>query len=916
MQPEPLARMTRSIDLDGDGWSIREALGQTWQWYLNAPPPAMGNNVADAAAVVAATPGWIPARVPGSVIGDLMRAGELEDPRVGRNSRAAEWVAERSWVYRRAVTLPPPAAGERVVLELDGVDPEASVFWDGIEIGRTAGLYRAARFELTAVAADAPSSALRGGGHLLAIVVHPAPDSQPQVGRTDLVRVHAPRVGYGWDFCPRMRHQGIWKSARIVIGALQLTGMRVRADLDEGLSRGVVAITAVLEAGLKHGAEHATERSAEAEPADEVDILAELSLDGRVVASRHLAATPGEVALKLEVDTPELWWPNGFGRQALYTLRVQAGHGGTGAERRVGFRNIRWSANPDAPADALPYTAVVNGVRVPLIGWNWAPADALYGTIRPERVRHLVHLAADSGARLLRVWGGGLVESETFYGACDDAGLLVWQEFSQSSSGMQSAPATDAGFVALMRAEAEAIVPTLTQHPSLAIWGGGNELDSGGVPLNEERSPVLAALAETVHRLDPGRYWLPTSPTGPEFHNRLDRIRANPSGQHDVHGPWEHQGLEAQHTLYNAGTALAHTEFGVEGMTNLRCLLTLIPEAHLWPTDRSNPVYRHLGEWWNNCEFVQRVFAHRLHTVEQVQRASQLLQSTGLQYAIEADRRREPRCSMVLAWQLNESFPNAWCTSSVDYRGDAKPAYYAVARAFAPQRASVRTERSAWAGHETARAEAWLWSEPVAAGLVPEGGSVTLRLLTMAGSVLGETAVPLGEIIGPVAVARLDVPLTDARAAGESMVMWHVQWRDAVGRMIDDDRVLASTTADLAGLLELETSVIETDLLAGADADATWVRVRHRSGPTVVGLRFVDARPIAAPGWAVIDGDPRPLMPGEERRVRVRWRDDDPDGFGRLLGVESWNTNPTCIDSSGIESGQKGAMHDNRTRRE
>src|SRR5439155_27376201 len=106
----------KTISLDGGDWTIREALGDTAEWYLGAPLPEAGNNVAEASAAIAAAPGWLPARVPGAVIDDLHRAGELPDPRVGRNSRAAEWVAERSWVYRRAGDLDESAAGGQSVL--------------------------------------------------------------------------------------------------------------------------------------------------------------------------------------------------------------------------------------------------------------------------------------------------------------------------------------------------------------------------------------------------------------------------------------------------------------------------------------------------------------------------------------------------------------------------------------------------------------------------------------------------------------------------------------------------------------------------------------------------------------------------------------------------------------------------------
>jgi beta-mannosidase len=149
--------------LDGDDWEVRGCLGDEWQWHVHKPWDA---------------PGWIPARVPGSVIDDLWRSGELPDPYHGRNSRLAEWVPERSWVYRRRVAGPG-------TVRFDGVDHAALVFVDGEQVGRHEGLYEP--FEVT----------LPGGEHQLAVVIAPAPASEPQVGRTSRVRVHRPRMNEG-----------------------------------------------------------------------------------------------------------------------------------------------------------------------------------------------------------------------------------------------------------------------------------------------------------------------------------------------------------------------------------------------------------------------------------------------------------------------------------------------------------------------------------------------------------------------------------------------------------------------------------------------------------------------------------------------------------------------------------------------
>ena len=473
-------------------WQFRGWLGEEWRWHVDKPWDA---------------PGWLPARVPGSVVDDLWRAGEVPSPYRGRNSRLAEWAAERTWVYRRRI-----AGG---VVEFGGVDHEATVFVDGEGVAQHVGAFTPFRIEVPP------------GEHVLAVVVHPAPESEPQVGRTSRVRVHKSRMGYGWDFCPRLVHQGIWRPVTLD----PPPRVSPHVTLQDGVGR--------------------------------VDV------DGELV---------------LEVESPELWWPNGMGEQRLY----RAG------EFDVGFRTLELDG----------YRFVVNGKPMPIRGWNWVPIDVLYGVPRPEKLEHLLSLAARAGVNVLRVWGGGLIETEEFYELCDRLGLLVWQEFSMSSSGIESVPSDDPGFVATMVEDARDIVPRLRRHPSLALWCGGNELDADG------SEPVLAALREVVRELDPGRAWLPTSPLGED----------------DIHGPWEHQGPGPHNEFYDSRTGALHSEFGVEGMTNRRALEALVPPEDRWPAGRNNPVYEHLGAWWNNEPLVQGVFGGRLDNLDLLRRASQWLQ--------------------------------------------------------------------------------------------------------------------------------------------------------------------------------------------------------------------------------------------------------------------------------------------------
>jgi beta-mannosidase len=678
--------------LDGDDWQLRGCLGEEWKWHVNRPWDASG---------------WLPARVPGSVIDDLWRAGEVSNPYYMRNSRLSEWVPERTWIYRRRV------AGEGVI-RFDGVDHKATVFVDGEEAGRHEGAFTP--FEIRVPA----------GEHQLVVVVHAAPESEPQVGRTSRVRVHKSRMGYGWDFCPRLVHQGIWRS--VTMNPPRDAFPRVR---------------------LEHG-------------------IGIVEVDGETV---------------LRVDSPELWWPNGLGPQRLY----RAG------EFNVGFRTIELDGD---------YRLVVNGEPVQIRGWNWVPLDALYGVPRPEKLAHLLELAARAGCNLLRVWGGGLLESHEFYEHCDRLGLLVWQEFSQSSSGLESVPSDDPEFVAAMAADAREIVPRLRRHPSLAIWCGGNELDG------DDSTPVLAALRHVVRELDGERAWLATSPLGDK----------------DVHGPWEHQGLREHHRHYDTQTAKLHSEFGVEGMTNRHALEALIDEEHRWPADRTSPVYEHLGAWWNNAPLVQRSFGGRIRDVETMRRASQWLQYEGLRYAVEATLRRG---AGVIPWQLNESFPNAWCTCAVDYHGVPKPAYYGVARAYrgAP---SAQFATSAWGGEQEARASV----------------SAPARFVSLDGRVVAETGG--GEITAPLDGFPSDVFLLD----------------------LGENRYVMTRTETLEPLLDLPPARVETEFVAQSHK----LRLRHADGPAALGI-VIEA--------AVCSDNVIDLLPGEERTIEVEGSE--------APRVEGWN---------------------------
>lgn len=673
--------------LDGDDWLLTPLLPmefwwrQAWKrdWSPTGCPP-WGQ--------------WIRACVPGDVISDSLEAGLIPHPYKDLNSLACEWLSERDWVYRKEFTLPEAWRGKHVRLRFEGVDDACEVYLNEHPLGEQEGMFVPFEFDVTErLHFDQPNL-------LTVLVKHmpPVDEVQGQIGLTRRARRWKARFTYDWDWCTRLVPLGIWQSVELLAtdGAwIWDVWVRPRVEAD----------TAEVEVQVQLQTAHQESREWSLQ-------LCIVSPEGEFVAYqsgtvRLCAGILTTYRSTLSVPCPQRWYPHDLGEQPLYQLRVALScEGNVSDEREVtfGIRTVRAVPNEGAPPDALPYTLEVNGKRLFVKGWNWVPHEQMYGRVRPERYERLLTLAKEAGCNLLRVWGGGLLEREQFYDLCDRLGILVWQEFPLSSSGIQNTPPDDEEYLRYIQRQAYLMVPQRRNHPSLVIWCGGNELmDEQDVPLTDDH-PALAKLKEVVQERDPDRIWLPTSASGP-----VEGASAELAGtgkMHDVHGPWVYLGAEEHYRFYNTIDPLFHSEFGVEGAANLAVFEQFISPEHRFPPDASNRVWLHHGSWWIHREKLEALFG-RIEDLETFVRASQWMQAEGLRYAVESHRRRQGRCSGVCPWQFNEPFPNTACTNVVDYLGQPKPAYWWVRRAYQQVHVSLRYDRLTYQPGEEWRAEVW-----------------------------------------------------------------------------------------------------------------------------------------------------------------------------------------------------------------
>lgn len=866
--------MPHQISLNGN-WLCKSFIGADWLLRESHLP-----NTRD-------TLHWLVGAVPGSVQNDLWQNGEITNPYFERNTLLAEWASQRTWVYKKTFPVGAEYRGCRAFLRFQGVDYEAQFFLNGERLGAHRGMFTPITFDV--------SAQLRyGQENMLAVVVEPAPMEEPQIGETRRVRTHKSRMTYWWDFCPRLIQLGIWDDVFLEIcDAVRIQDVFVRPLLAADF----------LHADVRFELELDVTRDMRAD----IEITIQRANSQTPVARRRAARAldAGQNALDLGVPLaqPDLWYPNGSGEPALYTAHLSFSENGAPLEEHAvsfGIRRVELTSNENADPTARPYTFVVNGQRIYINGWNWVPLDVMYGVERPEKLAHLIELARRAHVNMLRVWGGGLIEKETFYDACDRAGIMVWQEFIQSSSGIDDTPPDDPAFIKWMEHEAEQIIPRKRNHPSLVAWCGGNELTSAPEQPADERAPVLNALHWMVKRLDPDRLWFPTSPTGRVFMNSLENLARDPTALHDVHGPWEFQGVTAQQTLFNATTSLFHSEFGAEGITNRKTLDRVMAREQQLPVSLENPLWFHLGAWWVKTDAWREAFCGgaqgaELQDVDAFVRATQFLQAESVGYAIEANRRRMYQNSGSLPWQFNEPYPMAACTSAVDYYGNPKPLYYAVARAYAPLSVTAKFETRAWAAtrdhaqrisskergrvsdREKFAAEIW------AANAHSQNMTAvcTMRVLGAGGQVFAEhrANVTLGANRAQ-GFAAVELPLSQITAEVFFLDLQLETDQQEIAR----NRYVFTRAENFAPLMHVAPTQVQIE--RGAHAETLEIK---NVGETAALFVWLDAEKELAENERVyFDDNYFCLLPGECRRVGVKW--ENVPSQKRRLAVQGWNT--------------------------
>ncbi|MBU2358518.1 MAG: hypothetical protein KKB02_06245, partial [Alphaproteobacteria bacterium] len=409
-----------------------------------------------------------PMTLPGDIVTALQDAALIPDPYAGQNEYDLRWICAADWTLTRDFDLADPAV-DLVISELDTV---ATVRVNDVVVLEAANAFCTYRAGL--------GEAARAGRNTIAITFHspvaagkalsdahpfPVPWSKNcPIPYGNFLR--KPACDFGWDWNIALATSGVYGVLWLEPSqAARIDRLAVAQDHGDGVKVTIGVHTTHHEGPVT------------------------VSLAGQMVTAD---SRNGFCQVTIAVPDPVLWWPAGLGAQHLYDLTVTAG--AATATRRIGLRRMELLAEPDAAG--LGFKVRVNGHDVFCKGANWIPADALPGRITDAKTRALLQSAVDANMNMVRVWGGGRYEPDSFYDACDELGLLVWSEIPVYWR-IDFANMDTLGVARRMLASN---IRRDRNRASIAFWSVANE-----TPISAPRNAFLRALIRDVRDLDDSR---------------------------------------------------------------------------------------------------------------------------------------------------------------------------------------------------------------------------------------------------------------------------------------------------------------------------------------------------------------------------------------------------------------------------
>lgn len=605
---------------------------------------------------------WIPATVPGSVFADWYAAGMAEDPFWRDQEDTYLDLSRHDFLYEIHFEVSNDfLRSKHLLLHCDGIDTLGQLFLNGTEIGSTDNMHRIWEFDVR--------EKLRSGKNTLEILLKSpvryieeknaeffcdtALETLPGVPH-----IRKPHYMFGWDWGPHLPDAGIWRKMTLIgYDQVRLCNANIRQTHENGQ----VLLTVHPEM--------------EGDCSDAV-LIAEI---------RDPSGKVSQIPLDqpFAIENPQLWYPNGYGKQPLYQINLSLKVHGIEIDRlekRIGLRQIKLSTENDAFGQEFAF--VVNGIKIFAMGANYIPQDNLISRITKEKMRDLLQDCVDAHFNMIRVWGGGFYPSDEFYDLCDEFGIIVWQDMMFACAAYSLTKEFEENILAEFRDN----IKRFRHHACLGLICGNNEIEDCISHGSYKTTPKQLIdyhfifeylIPRAVETYAPDICYRPSSPSSGGYFDE-----PNDYNRGDTHYWWVwHGGLPFSD--YRKYFFRFCSEFGFQSFPSWKTV-----ESFTLPQDRNVFSYvmeKHQRNAGANSRILQYLEQQYLmpEDLDRFIYLSQLLQADAIRYGVEHWRRNRGRCMGAIYWQLNDCWPVAsW--SSIDYYGRWKALHYAAKRFFAP----------------------------------------------------------------------------------------------------------------------------------------------------------------------------------------------------------------------------------------
>ncbi|OWF41123.1 beta-mannosidase-like [Mizuhopecten yessoensis] len=417
-------------------------------------------------------------QVPGNMYTALLGSAMIQDPYYRKNDELYRWISRDDWSYSRTFQVSTKMVGQNTLeLVCDGLDTVAEVFINGKLVGESDNMFVQYTFNIKPAAVVGENtvkisfkSAVKYAAQQAQNADYVVPPECPVPnyrGDCHANMIRKMQSSFSWDWGPSFPTQGIWKNIYV-----------------QSFNHGVIQhVTTETILGSDNSWTLNTEVFMDIPDGQSTGGDLEVRLDGTTVTHRAPVSLTREnssvsVSIAIPKSVPiKKWWPNGHGNQTMYKLYVfftsSDGQEMSGKKVNVGFRTVEVVQDFVSANQSLGRTFYfkINGRPIFFKGSNWIPADVFLDRVTPSYVNELLQAAADVNMNVLRVWGGGVYETEEFYDTADRLGIMIWQDF---MFGCAMYP-VHKSFMDSVAMEIEHQVRRLKHHPSIVIWSGNNE---------------------------------------------------------------------------------------------------------------------------------------------------------------------------------------------------------------------------------------------------------------------------------------------------------------------------------------------------------------------------------------------------------------------------------------------------------